>query len=289
MAYSVKILLDSVNPAGSRLITWELTYPRFVHAELMTHRLFSRSSASSRAIPTHKMRARIAEDPVLPVRWIKNEPGMQGYEDLPPDIAELCKKEWLWLCDKAIGSSAALDALKLHKGLVNRVTEPWMWITVIMTSTFHANWFALRDHPMADLQLSKFATEMHAQYWKAKPKYLAAGKWHMPLMDDIDQLRGEGFDEVQLRQISAGRVARVSYLNHDGIRKPADDLSLFTKLSTSKPGHMAPFEHVAQSMNDRALYANFCGWKQMRKDFENEAGPPEPLFDREGNCILEKR
>lgn len=81
MAYEVKILADSVNPRGVRLITWALTYPRFVHSELMTHRVFSRCSASSRAIPAKKMRGRIEKDPVIPIRWLKNQPGMQGYYD----------------------------------------------------------------------------------------------------------------------------------------------------------------------------------------------------------------
>ena len=82
MSYSAKILADSISPAGRRLTTWELTYPRMVHAELMTHRMFSRNSASSRAIPNEKLRRMVAEDPALPVWWGKNQSGMQAREEL---------------------------------------------------------------------------------------------------------------------------------------------------------------------------------------------------------------
>ena len=82
MSYNAKIVLDSVGPNGARLTTFELSYPRFVHAELMTHRMFSRNSASSRAIPTEKLLARIKEDPAMPVWWGKNQSGMQAREEL---------------------------------------------------------------------------------------------------------------------------------------------------------------------------------------------------------------
>jgi len=38
--YSVRLIADSVGPSAKRISTYELTYPRWVHAELMTHRLF---------------------------------------------------------------------------------------------------------------------------------------------------------------------------------------------------------------------------------------------------------
>jgi hypothetical protein len=78
--YEAKIILDSVGPNAARLTTFELQYPRIVHAELMTHRVFSRNSASSRAIPTERLLERIERDPVLPVWWGKNQSGMQARE-----------------------------------------------------------------------------------------------------------------------------------------------------------------------------------------------------------------
>ena len=89
MITDAKIILDSVGPNDARLTTFELTYPRMVHAELMTHRMFSRNSASSRAIPTEKLLARIEEDPVLPVWWGKNQSGMQAREELRRVLARV--------------------------------------------------------------------------------------------------------------------------------------------------------------------------------------------------------
>ena len=35
-----KIIADSISPSGVRLTTLELQYHRFVHSEMMTHRMF---------------------------------------------------------------------------------------------------------------------------------------------------------------------------------------------------------------------------------------------------------
>lgn len=278
MGYSVKILADSVNPRGVRLVTWELTYPRFVHSELMTHRVFSRSSASSRAIPAKKMREMIANDPVVPLRWLKNQSGMQGYEDVDPVSADLAQQRWMWLHQQALQISDDLDGLGVHKGIVNRVTEPWMWITVIVSSTEHMNWFALRDHPMAEIHLREFAAEMRDLYWRTTPTPVRVGEWHRPLVPDIDELRAH-YCTDEINKIAIGRCARVSYLNHDGVRDPEKDMELFSKLHAGP--HLAPMEHVAMSTSTIGRFGNFRGWKQYRQTMNGEAGPPEPLFDPE--------
>src|SRR3954463_15005916 len=77
-----KVILDSISPFGKRLTTFVLTYPRFVHAEFMTHRAFSRNAASSRAIPAWKIRRSVRMDPAMPVYWGMNQPGMQAETEL---------------------------------------------------------------------------------------------------------------------------------------------------------------------------------------------------------------
>ena len=74
-----KIIADSINPQGDRITTFLLTYPRFIHSELLTHRVFSRNSASSRAIPFEKMVKMVEEDPFIPIAWQR-------------EILYLCKK-----------------------------------------------------------------------------------------------------------------------------------------------------------------------------------------------------
>jgi hypothetical protein len=149
---------------------------------------------------------------------------------------------------------------------------------------FHANWFALRDHPMAEHNLQHFAKEMQDQYWDNKPKFLVPGQWHMPYLPDVNELRNEGRTPDDLIKIAVGRCARVSYLNHDGVRNPDEDIALHDKLATAKPPHMAPFEHVAMSMDNQRVLGNFQGWMQLRYKMPEQAGPPEPRFDAQGNC-----
>lgn len=279
--YSTKIILDSVAPCGKRLTTWELSYPRFVHAELMTHRLFSRNSASSRAIPIKKMLEKIEKDPALPVWWGKNQAGMQAKEELDEETKKKAIEVWLKGSKQAIAIAKELDALGVHKQIANRVTEPWMFIVVILTGTEFENWFALRDHPDAQPEIKWVATDMHRQYNESIPKLLKAGDWHLPLITDEDWdqaireagLVGNGVYEVALKRlkaVSTGRCARVSYLTHDGRRDLQEDVKLHDKLCESMPPHMSPFEHIAQALDDPKWIGNFIGWKQYRKEFTNE-------------------
>src|SRR4051812_43727861 len=128
--YQTRILRDSIAPCGRRLTTWELTYPRFVHAELMTHRMFSRNSASSRAIPTEKLMARVREDPALPVWWGRNQAGMQADGELGDEPRAAAQHLWLKARDQMLEMVERLSAVGLHKQITNRLIEPWMFITV---------------------------------------------------------------------------------------------------------------------------------------------------------------
>ena len=292
--YETKILLDSISPGGRRLTTWELTYPRMVHAELMTHREFSRNSASSRAIPNEKLRQRVKDDPALPVWWGKNQAGMQAREELPfasgayPLAGDLAKSRWLAARDEMLAASETLAAIGLHKQLCNRLIEPWMFITVIVSSTSFDNWFHLRDHKDAQPEIAWVARDMHEKYLASKPRQLEVGQWHLPLLDGtphaFEDWKGlhaiERHDPaasaIELaKQVSVGRVARVSYLTHDGRRDLEEDVKLHDKLiagmATGEPLHMSPFEHVAKCLADpNERSGNFTGWGQYRKEFPGE-------------------
>lgn len=286
--YQTKILLDSISPAGRRLTTWELTYPRFVHSELMTHRIFSRNAASSRAIPNEKMLARIEADPAMPIFWGKNQKGMQAAEELSPENVEKAKAIWLRLRNQAVEGARELAALGLHKQLCNRPTEPWMFITVILSATTFDNWFHLRDHWQAQPELAWVAKDMHERYRKSVPVQRIVGEWHMPLIEekDVADARQRACNEVSvermpfrsmeiLRKVSTGRCARVTLLNHDGKRDLVDDIALHDRLldgmDTGDPLHMSPFEHIAQALaNPNEQSGNMRGWRQYRKTFRNE-------------------
>lgn len=267
MGYEARILADSLGPSGKRLTTFELTYPRFVHAELMTHRLFSRNSASSRAIPIDKMIERVIKDPAMPVYWGRNQAGMQAAEELTGDAYDDAISEWLCARDEAIGRARELQRLGVHKQIANRLIEPWMWITVIVSATEFGNWFNLRCHPDAQPEIKRIADMMRDLYHSTPPVEKEAGDWHLPLTGFPGD---EGLSAEELRKVSVGRCARVSYLTHDGKRDPSADVQLCDRLRQS--GHWSPFEHVAQALERTELvsHSNFSGWLQYRKTFFGE-------------------
>ncbi len=262
MPYSVKILLDSVNTSGNRLTTWELTYPRFIHSELMTHRVMSRNAASSRAIPIAKIIERVKNDPAMFVWYGKNQPGMQAAEEMDGKNKELFVQEWLNIRDLAIESAEKMIELGAHKQMVNRILEPWSYITVILTGTDFDGFFRQRNHKDAQPELAYIAKEMQKQYQENTPKKLDEGQWHLPLVLPWEEL----YYPLVLKEISAGRCARVSYLTHDGKRDVKADVDLHDKLVSS--GHWSPFEHVAMACDSNVKSGNFAGWKQYRSEVD---------------------
>lgn len=275
MTISAKIILDSIAPSGRRLTTFELTYWRMVHAELMTHRVFSRNAASSRAIPIDKMIERILEDTAGPVWWGKNQKGMQAAEELligSPE-REAAHAAWLDARDSAIKHARELQALGLHKQIANRVIEPFMHITVIVSATTYTNWFALRDHEMAMPEIAELARKMKVAFDASEPHPCKADEWHLPYVakNDYHELVTAGFSLLDLVKISVGRCARVSYLTQDGRRDPKEDIALHDRLKAQHPGHWSPFEHAAFArVWDSVESGNFRGWTQYRKMFEHE-------------------
>ncbi|MEK6886351.1 MAG: FAD-dependent thymidylate synthase [Nanoarchaeota archaeon] len=259
-----EIILDSINTSGNRLTTWKLTYPRFVHAEFMTHRVFSRNAASSRAIPAEKMMKMIREDPVMPYFWGKNKPGMQATEELNEIKKEKATELWLEARTFMVDYAERLSRIPVHKQIANRLVEPWLNITVIATATEHENFFSLRAHGDAQPEIGRVAYLMLDKYNKSTPKILKPGEWHIPFTDKYC----EGLSLEQKLKIGTARVARVSYLNFEGKIDPAKDYDLHDRLKES--GHWSPFEHAAKAMGTSKRYGNFKGWKQYRKQFNTE-------------------
>lgn len=273
MGISAKILLDSLAPCGARLVTWELKYPRFIHQEVLTHRQFSRNAASSRAIPVTKMLKLVEEHPALPVYWGKNQSGMQAKLELSPEEIEKVKALWLEARDSAVKYARQLIDLGLHKQITNRILEPWVPYTIIASSTSHRNLFKLRDHPDAQPEFQVLARIMHKAFDAHRPTPLADGEWHLPLIFEEDR---EQFPIEDLIKISTGRCARVSYLTHDGVRDPQEDIALHDKLVSKEPGepiHASPAEHVAQASSAWVRSGNFVGFRQYRKMLANECAP----------------
>ena len=287
MAYSAKVIADSVSEAGDRLTTLEVTFPRMVLAEFNTHRVFSRNSASSRAIPFHKQLDKVLDDPFIPIHWGANQSGMQAHEEISVDKQSMAVFDWLKARDNAVDQAKELDAIGVHKQIINRLLEPFMWQTVLVTATEWSNFYALRANPDAQPEIRRAAELMKEAHNASEPKLLKNGEWHLPLIQD-DELDWAKENPEEAIKVSVGRCARVSYLTHDGVRDHDKDIELFDRLVSG--GHMSPSEHAATPYgefetrhvaNDYGLTAdvyefvskwsgNFHGWQQYRKTILNE-------------------
>lgn len=264
---SAKIIADSVSESGSRITSFLLTYPRFIHSELMTHRQFSRNAASSRAIPLKKMIERVNEEPACPVYWGSEQRGMQSGDQIPESQRENAKSLWLHAARSAVHFAELLGQAGLHKSIANRVIEPFAHMTTLVTATEYANFFNLRAHPDAQPEFQELAFQMLDLYLENKPVEKKAGEWHLPF---ADQYISEGLSEEQLLKITTARAARTSYLNMENEVDHESDFGLHDKLSEHK--HWSPFEHAAKCTGDKKRFANFIGWKQYRSFFPNENG-----------------
>lgn len=280
MGYDCKIVADSINGVGCRLTTLEISYPRIVHAEFMTHRVKSRNAGSNRAIPVIKLISAVTDDPFIPLSWGKNQKGMQMGEEFSPEETERFNTLWLRARNYSVAVAKRLMDAGVHKSLPNRLLEPWQYIKVIVSATEWANFFNLRIDDDAEQHIRRIADMIYECQYYSQPLYVAPGKWHIPMLRDGDQedikryviAAGEMPEPLTLEQytlmVSAGRCARVSYLTHNGVRDIAEDIRLCTDLVTS--GHWSPLEHQARARSDSEWSANFRGWKQYRKLFVSE-------------------
>lgn len=276
---NAKVIADSVNSDGDRLLTIEATMHRFVLAEFNTHRMFSRNSASSRAIPTSKQLHQVQYDPAMPVEYGTNQRGMQAGEALSGLTADQAAYHWLKARDAAHSASDRLsNDLNVHKQISNRMLEPWMWHTVIFSTTDLHNFFEQRCSPLAQPEIRVVAEAIRDAVNDSVSCELNQDDWHTPYIQD-DEL---DLDIEVKKKVSVARCARVSYLTHDGVKNIEKDLELYDRLVTANPPHWSPLEHVAtpdvynknfvtdgvKTFTIPAL-GNFAGWRQMRHDISN--------------------
>jgi thymidylate synthase ThyX len=272
-----KVVADSLAPSGVRLTTFVLIYPRFIHSEFMTHRMFSRNASSSRAIPVKRQIEWVEKNPAIPLAFRKNQKGMQAGELL--EDQEAAVKVWLHARDLAVTQAKAMADMDIHKQYANRILEPFAHISVVVTATDYDNFFALRIHPDAQPEICELAKLMHSLYLASEPKLLCAGQWHIPFIEDedfqmasSDEFNKYMADPLLMVKRSVARCARVSYVNHEGKKSTLEeDLKLYERLLGGHPIHASPAEHQAQSTGDiRLISGNFRGWKQYRKTLEGE-------------------
>jgi hypothetical protein len=299
---TAKVLADSVSPTGQRMTTLEIEYPRFILAELNTHRMLSKNSASSRAIPVKTMHQHMRENPAQPVHWGKNQAGMQAKEELVENNLADVKFMWQRAQQDAMHWAYQMsERAGLHKQVANRITEPWMLMKTVISGTEWTNFFWLRDHPDAQPEIAVLAHKMRVAVDESNPVELQPGEWHLPYVVAARyvptgelQYFDQEFNRLTLEQarvISASCCAQVSYRKNDDTLEKAT--KIFKQLIESEPCHASPVEHQATPMDTKSMCAfepatweegvthvsangdlwsgNLRGWIQHRKLIAGEA------------------
>lgn len=259
----VKIIAHSKSSiTGKEIITWELEYPRMIHSEIMTHRLFSRNAASSRAIPVSKMIDMVRNSPACPVHWGQNQPGMQASLELSGSALDITKEHWRQAAVDAANHAEVMASAGAHKQVVNRILEPFQVMKTVMTATEDDNWFWLRNHNDADPTIHALASVMWEAKQASEPVVLTPNDWHMPYFGDGYWLSGCGIPLEDALAISSSCCAQVSYRKLDDSLEKAKDI--FAKLIESKPCHASPTEHQATPMKaaDWKYQINLSQWEQ---------------------------
>lgn len=300
-----KVIADSVNDMSDRVTTFQVCFHRFVLAEMNTHRLFSRNSASSRAIPVTKQISKVDKNPALPVVWPAEQKGMQGGADLGPEDAMDAKFAWLDAADDMVIRARRLAAIGVHKSVTNRLLEPFQMHTAVITATDWRGFWDQRCSPLAQPEIRVVAEAMQVAMAASRPTLLHEGQWHLPYIDQETismaqdwVLHTEGkhaaHDNVVTRtlvQVSTARCARASYETQEGTRNIQADLDLYNRLVTASPWHGSPLEHPCTPWFQnrmtadmpftslegreehpslvRPVVGNFLGWRQHR--FEQES------------------
>ncbi len=268
MTISADIVADTLSSAGARLTTFKLSYPRFIHAEFMTHRALSRNASSSRAIPIAKMIDGVETDMAEPSSWGRNQAGMQARQELDDIDRRAAQGLWRGAGRAAAKASREIAATGAHKQIANRVTEPWQHMSVVCTASDFDNFFTLRCHDDADPTMAELAWAMAHVYFNSCPVSARPESWcHLPFVTAGER---EELGEAMLLDVSAARCARVSYRNHDGSSPVLEkDVALATGLRAS--GHWSPFEHQGLPFTEHMIRSgNFRGWLQYRQTFSSQ-------------------
>lgn len=292
-----EIIADSKNDFGNRITTFVLTFPRIILAELNTHRMFSRNSASSRAIPFRTMLKRVKENPFIPIAWQIDHKGMQGtkyFED--PEAIEYCKGKWLLARDKAIDSVDKLstvsedpytnESIGITKQLCNRLLEPFMWHTAIVTATEYENFFHLRcpqyqigqspifrskkdvfDYFSDDPDYSSMLNQESELFWYKNNK--GAGEIHIMALAEA---MWDAMNESKPKQLEAGewhipfgdKIDRVNIM-----RTFVEPYVTYTTLEQSQIDECIKYEiKIATARCARVSYINYEGKDDYEADIK---------------------
>lgn len=276
---SAKVVADS-SFSNSRLITLEIELHRFVLPEFNTHRSISRNFQSSRAVPVKQMIEQVRRNPAMPVSWGKNEPGMVANHDLSEGIAQSVEHCWLKTAQEMARRAEIFNEMGLHKQVVNRILEPFMWTKGVATAT-HKDWqsfLKLRLHKDAQPEIKALALEIDKVIKESSIAELGDKDWHMPYFGNGYWLEGCGIPLKDALMISSSCCGQVSYRKLDESLDKANKIYGMLNLPENgiykeDPPHFSPTEHQARARNgDFEMSGNFHSedaWLQYRKILES--------------------
>lgn len=268
---SARVEKQSFNRESSTFVTtFVVEFPRIILPEVLTHRLFSRNTSSSRAIPVKKMLERLETRKFVPEYWGKNIKGMSAKSEVSTVQKEHSVDTWYSAYRDAIKNCKNLLDNEVHKQTANRLTEPFQMVQMVITTTCLAQFFRLRDSPDAQPEIQQLARVMHRAYYTSEFDELLPGEWHLPFVGQAEKHQLTTIESIKL---SVARCARVSYFLHDGKKSTIEqDLKLAERLIEA--GHLSPTEHQAMCFPQNAMIGNFIGWLQYRKTLRNESSDP---------------
>ena len=276
---TAKVVCDSVSEQGIRLTTFEIEYPRFIHGELMTHRMLSKNSSSSRAIPIQKMLDQIESNMAIPVYWGKNKSGMQAVEEVSKFDEAKSVLNWERSYNYVKERVENMVEIGLHKQVPNRLTEPFQMMKVVITGTDWDNFFNLRIHPDAQPEICMLAYKMYKAMQESIPYELKEGEWHLPYVNvgwngkGVIAYYDEDFDVLSLEdaiKLSAASCASVSYRTEGMTLEKAE--KIFDMLIKAEVIHASPFEHLATPISKEFEIENS---EYETIGFINRTGLPE--------------
>lgn len=282
---SATVIADSTMHNGTRMRTFEIECPRIILSENNTHRMLSKNSASSRAIPFAKMQEQLTG---RPVRFGQANPGMQdkGVDYDEPVMGMPPKLAWEHACADAAFWSEAFFTAGYHKQVYNRLTEPFQMMKTVVSGTEFNNFFWLRDDDAADPTIAALARVMKQAQDASEPFFLEPGEWHLPYVDSWREADGtmtyyikddEGvatwLDVEDAKKVSAARCAAVSFRNTDYTLEKS--LQVFDRLVGDERKHASAFEHQATPMKPKTT-----AWLYIW-----DTNPPTPTDYDMRNCI----
>lgn len=246
----------------NKLYTFELRYPRIIHGEFMTHRVFSRNAMSSRATPAKVLIEDVLENPYVPQYILGNKSGMVGEDTLTEEQKLKFISEYKNLVDYTCKKALEMNAMGVHKNLINRLIEPYSFMKTIVTATEWDNFFKLRLAPDAEPNMRDLADAIKQSMeivGGEEPVERETPFYHLPYITDEER---DTLNPLEAMMVSSARCARVSYYNHDGSEPDIDkDIQLFHRLL--RGGHFSPMEHPCVSA-EYWKYYNLRGFMSLR-------------------------